>query len=459
MSAKNRSLTALLAWRLVGLQILIILGVIVGLTYTFYNENVAYVGDWVPRTILHAVSTGDHGELVLDDDQELQKLRRSAPALWFAVEDEQGRRLQYGNVPDVYRPLVASLWRLQPSEIHDGHAPYNLGMRVYVEATSVRHIRVICGGAPSTGPSALFFTIADYLGWRMILPLALVTLILMPWLIRRAMSGVAEVAGQAQAIDIDERGARLADQAVPRELQPLVRAFNAALERLNEGYDARDRFLAGAAHELRLPLAILEARIETLGVDITRARLLADVARLSNLAEQLLDLQRLGKTSAGMEPLDLVALSREVAADIAPLAIGAGYELALDAPESPVMIMGDKLSLSRVLNNLIQNAMAHAGGHGLISVGVNADGSFSVSDQGPGIPVEERQRIFEPFYRLQPSNMGAGLGLHLVREIVTLHGGRIDVGDASGGGAAFRVRLRAVTTMPATSALPVWVDN
>ncbi len=449
MSVKNKSLTAQLAWRLIGLQTLIILGVIVAITYAFYRTNVSYIDDNVPRTILDAVHIDTAGNLALADDAKLQALLRAFPNLWFGVQDEQGRQLVHGEIPAIYRPLLALLSRLQGSEIHDGHAPYNFSMRVYLGQTSLGSMRVICGDASSTKLGAMFVGIADYFSWRMTLPLALLTLIVVPWLIRRAMSGVAEVAAQAQSINIDERGARLADQAVPRELQPLVLAFNAALERLNEGYNARDRFLADAAHELRAPIAILEARIETLASGATRTRLLTDVARLSNLAEQLLDLQRLDRQHSTLEPLDLVALSREVAADVAPLVVDAGYELALDAVAEQVMVMGDRLSLSRVLTNLIQNAIAHGGGHGLISVDVDVDGSFGVSDQGPGIPIEERHHIFEPFYRLRPSSTGAGLGLHLVQEIVTLHSGRIDVSDAASGGASFRVRLRLATPVAA----------
>jgi signal transduction histidine kinase len=367
--------------------------------------------------------------------------------LWFSVEDDQGRRLSHGDIPAIYRPLVASLPQLQASEVHVNRAPYALAMRVYLGDSKVGKIRIICGGLVSTSPRPMFIGVVNYFGWRMTLPLALLTLIVMPWLIRRAMSGVAAVAEQAQAINIDERGARLADQAVPRELQPMVQAFNAALERLNDGYDARDRFLAGAAHELRAPIAILEARIETLEAGATRTRLLTDVARISNLAEQLLDLQRLGRQQSAFEPLDLVAMAREVAADVAPLAVDAGYDLALDAPEHCVMVMGDRQSLSRALTNLIQNAIVHGGGQGLISVDVKEDGALDVRDQGPGIPSAERQRIFEPFYRLRPSSTGAGLGLHLVQEIVALHGGRIDVVDAQGSGACFRVRLKALPPM------------
>jgi signal transduction histidine kinase len=439
---RNRSLTLQLSWRLIWLQIAIVLGLIVALTYTLYNASVTYIDEDVTRAVVDALERDGHGGLMLRSDEALDRLMASTPGLWFAVTDEQGHRLAHGDVPVAYRPLVTSLPELEASEIHANSAPYVLTMRIYVADTPLGRIHVIAGGAPLSGPGVLFVKLIAYLGWRMMLPLGLLTLIVVPWLIRRAMAGVAEVAGQAQAINIDERGARLADGSVPRELQPLVRAFNAALERLNEGYDARDRFLIGAAHELRAPIAIIEARLETLAPGPDRTRLLTDVARLANLAEQLLDLQRLGKDVASLEPLDLITLCREVTADVAPLVVDAGYELALDAPGIPVSVIGDRQSLSRVLTNLIQNAIAHGGGHGSITVDVVADGGFAVSDQGPGIPVEERVRIFEPFYRVRPSSKGTGLGLHLVQEIITRHGGRIDAVEANGGGARFQVRLR-----------------
>ncbi len=442
MARRDRSLAAQLVWRLIGLQAAIVLALIVTLTYSLASAAVSTIDEDLTYTIADAVHRDDSGQLVLLDQASLRQLLRSEPALWFVVADEQGHQLVHGTIPEAYRLLAASLPQLWSSEIHAGQAPYGLTMRITVADVPAGRLHVLAGGVPSTGRMVLLMKVASYLGWRMALPLALVTLIFMPWLIRRGMAGVAEVAAQAEAIDIDERGARLADRAVPRELQPLVRAFNAALERLNEGYDARDRFLAGAAHELRAPIAILAARLETLHDGTMRARLLADVARLANLAEQLLDLQRLGKPLVKMEPLDLVALAREVAADVAPLVVGAGYEFALEAPETAVMVIGDGLSLSRVLTNLIQNAVAHGGGGGQITVTVVGDGSFEVRDQGPGIPAGEHERIFEPFHRLRPRNEGAGLGLHLVREIVARHGGYIGVAEMSAPGACFRVHLR-----------------
>lgn len=440
MRNRSRSLAAQLVWRLLGLQAVIVFALIIALTYTIASSSVSYIDEDLMSTLAAAVHLDGTSQLVLADRASLHKLLRTEPGLWFVVSDERGHQLVHGTIPDTYHMLAASLPQLWPSEIHAGQPPYGLTMRITVADTPAGRLHLLAGGAPST--DSLLLKVADYLGWRMGLPLALVTLVFMPWLIRRAMAGVAEVATQAEAINIDERGARLADRAMPRELQPLVRAFNAALERLSDGYDARDRFLAGAAHELRAPIAILGARLETLDAGPTRTRLLIDVARLANLAEQLLDLQRLGKQLAKLESLDLAALCREVSADVAPLVVDAGYEFALDAPETPVPVLGDRPSLSRVLTNLIQNAIVHGGGRGWITVDVAAVGSFAVSDQGPGIPAEERQRIFEPFYRVRPSSKGTGLGLHLVQEVVTRHGGRIEVADAPGGGACFHVSLR-----------------
>ncbi|MDR6641087.1 signal transduction histidine kinase [Luteibacter sp. 1214] len=440
MHHPGKSLTKRLAWRLSVLQTLTLVATIAALTWSLINARASYIDDAVSKTILRSLVV-QGGALRLDDDRDMAMLLTKSPGLWFAAADEQGRYLEYGHVPGAYAPFVAALPSLEASEIHSGEPPYVMTMRLAVDERDGDRIHVMVGGVPISGPAVLVARIAFYLGWRIGLPLVLLTLIAVPWIIHRAMAGVGRVARQAEDIDIADRGARLEDGAVPRELQPLVRAFNTALARLAEGYDARDRFLTDAAHELRAPIAILEARLAALPPGDSRTRLLTDLARLANIAEQLLDLQRLGRQPDTLGVLDLVALAREVSSDVAPLVLDAGYELAMDAPDHPVKIVGDRLSLSRALTNLIQNAIVHAGGRGLIHVEVHDDGVLQVSDQGPGIPREERARVFTPFYRLQPSSVGTGLGLHLVQEIVARHGGDIGVTDAPGGGARFRIRL------------------
>ncbi|HEY0275861.1 MAG TPA: histidine kinase dimerization/phospho-acceptor domain-containing protein [Paenirhodobacter sp.] len=117
-----------------------------------------------------------------------------------------------------------------------------------------------------------------------------------------------------------ESGTRLTEANVPPELQGMVGAVNAALTRLDEGMERRRRFLATAAHELRTPIAILTMRIELLPQGAERGQLMLDVARLSSLADQLLDLERLDGGSVRLVPVDLRQLARAALTDIAPLA-------------------------------------------------------------------------------------------------------------------------------------------
>lgn len=249
------------------------------------------------------------------------------------------------------------------------------------------------------------------------------------------------VAEQAQTVDMNRRSRYLDAGAVPPELKPLIDSFNQALERIWDAAEARDRFLGNAAHELRIPIAIVRARASALPSGRAKASLLSDIARLENISEQLLDLQRVDRNLIANEKLDVVQVCREVGEDIAPLLINAGYEFSFDAPDKPVYVFGDTGALQRVIMNLLQNAMTHGGGKGEISLTVSEDAKISVSDAGPGIAEEEYPQIFSPFYRLNPSAQGSGLGLHLAREVVIRHKGSIKVSKSTFGGACFSVQL------------------
>jgi two-component system sensor histidine kinase TctE len=104
-------------------------------------------------------------------------------------------------------------------------------------------------------------------------------------------------------------------------------------------------------------------------------------------------------------------------------------------------VRGDPDALHRVISGLLQNAIAHGGGRGLVVVELQAGGVLSVSDEGDGVPEQARQSIFEPFHRLRPSGSGSGLGLYLAREIMLRHGGSIVAEEAAGGGARFVMSL------------------
>jgi signal transduction histidine kinase len=271
--------------------------------------------------------------------------------------------------------------------------------------------------------------------------MTLTTLVAIPIVVRRALARLGDVAKQATEIDVDRRGTRLSVDGVPSEVSALVKAVNDALGRLDEGYERQERFLADAAHELRTPIAILQTRLDSLTDSPEKTRLLEAVARLATVAEELLDLQRLKQRRGSFSRVDLVAIGRCVAIELAPLAIGAGYELVFDPDSEHVVVMGDELALQRALTNLVQNAIEHGGRRGAITIGVGSAGVLQVSDEGPGIPIAQRCRIFEPFHRLQAHPRGAGLGLNLVWEIVRQHNGSIAVVDAPSGGACLRIRL------------------
>jgi signal transduction histidine kinase len=236
---------------------------------------------------------------------------------------------------------------------------------------------------------------------------------------------IRPITAEAAALHPQDSERRLDERKAPRELLPLVRAFNAALSRLASELGRRKRFVADVAHELRTPLAVVSLRVEALKEQEAKEELRSGVGRLSHLVAQMLDLERLSLAGRQRDSIDLVATARDVVADLAPMALKAGYDLSLDAPPTPVAVTGDRHAIERALTNLIGNAIAHGGGGGHIEVAVGADRTIDVVDEGPGVPESLRPRLFEPFCRENPNSEGCGLGLHLTREIMRAHGGDI----------------------------------
>jgi signal transduction histidine kinase len=169
-------------------------------------------------------------------------------------------------------------------------------------------------------------------------------------------------------------------------------------------------------------------------------KLLNDVGRLANTAEELLDLHRMENAAGSMQEVDLVHLCKTVTADLAPNAIASGYEISFSSDCDQMPIQGDPGALERVVSNLVRNAIEHGGGRGLIRVTASQPNVIEVSDDGQGIPADQREDVFEPFYRASPKHSGAGLGLNLVKQIVQRHGGQVTI-IPSDSGAHFRVSL------------------
>jgi len=240
-----------------------------------------------------------------------------------------------------------------------------------------------------------------------------------------------------------------------QELYELGAAFNHMSGRLQALEEARMRFISDASHEMRAPLAAMKALVEPLVAELrvspeTRQEFLVDLAqeidRLSTLAADLLQLARLDSRLALVrEPYDLAGLTRRVGVSLMALAQTRGVRITTSVPEQ-LLYFGDESSLHRAVLNIVDNAIKFASHRVNVVLTSTPDAvDLAISDDGPGIPREAQERIFERFYRVDQSRArttgGSGLGLAIAWEVVTAHGGSIRVDSIIGEGATFTITL------------------
>lgn len=445
---RSQSLRRRLTWRLVLLQTitLSVAATLLTMALLQLDPSQRLIDATLSEVIAQSMQRAPDGSLTLGPSKQLDAYRAEGPGVWMLVVDDAGNSYREGPVPEQYELLLPILNRLWFIDIRDHGEPHSLSAAFYTGETAIGKLHVLAGGGALV--SLVFAGIL--LGNIFILPLLVVliiaTVIAIPLIVRKVMRGLDSAEAQARSINFNQHGTRLPLDTVPREVRGLVTAMNEALSRLDEGYERHRRFLADAAHELKTPIAILQTRVENLDPGPERTRLLTDIARLGAMAEQLLDLQRLAQSSVDFQPVDIVPLAERVVADHAPLAISAGYDISLRAPDPAQWVLGDRGAIERLLTNLVQNAVVHGGNEGTIEIEMAGHGAFEVHDSGPGIAPEHREKVFEPFYRIRPLDRGAGLGLNLVREVVRQHGGSIAVLPSHLGGVCFRVQLPIAKT-------------
>lgn len=265
------------------------------------------------------------------------------------------------------------------------------------------------------------------------------------WLAAMILKPLAAVAAGLRARDAGSLVA-LPTHDLPDEIAPLVRALNDLLQRLRNALDSQRAFTADAAHELRSPLTALKLQMKVLEqADDPPARaeaqaaLAAGIDRAARLVEQLLALARHepGAPPVASSRLDLAELARSVMADLVPLAVARRQSL-LRHGEQAVMVDGDEAALGLLIRNLVDNAIRHAPTGSPIELTVDDAGGaprLLVDDAGPGIPEEERARVFDRFYRRHATESeGTGLGLAIVRSIAEQHGASVHLSDSPLGG-------------------------
>jgi two-component system sensor histidine kinase TctE len=240
---------------------------------------------------------------------------------------------------------------------------------------------------------------------------------------------------------------------VPNEFKPLVGAINGMLNRLEGGLSSMRNFISDASHQLKTPLASLQAQSEmalreTDPDDVRKAlvKVNKSAKRTSRLVQQLLSHARATGVSEAFAELNLVQLVRETIEILLPRAITKKIDLGYEGDERAPMF-GDRAMIGELILNLADNAIKYSPDGSIITVGVRVEEGATrliIEDDGPGIPEEERQGVFDRFVRLQNSpTEGCGLGLAIVREIASRHGATVTLGDAHEGG------LRVEVVFPA----------
>jgi signal transduction histidine kinase len=292
------------------------------------------------------------------------------------------------------------------------------------------------------------------------LPGLLVLVVASTWSVAgRALRPVEAIRAQVEAISDEQLVRRVPEPATGDEIARLARTMNAMLARLETASVRQRRFVSDAAHELQSPLTTLRARIEVdLGQPAATAwpaaghDSLEEVVGMQRLVDDLLELARLdaGTAPRRREPVDLDDIALREAERLRTRGRVTVDTHAVSAGQ----VTGDAEQLRRALRNLLDNAERHAAGAVAITLGEDRDAvELTVSDDGPGVAAAERDRIFEPFARLDAHRArqagGTGLGLAITRDIVRAHGGDIAVGATEAGGARFTVRLPL--TGPATT--------
>ena len=271
----------------------------------------------------------------------------------------------------------------------------------------------------------------------------------------RALMPLHSFASQVEKVQMNNLADMRINEEVLPEFRQLSRSFNQMLERLDNAFAAQRQFVGNAAHELRTPLALMQARLELFSAEhpdvlpetaefLTLLR--EQTERLTQMTKTLLEMSNLQQVARN-EHIQLAPMIEEIFTDLASLAEKKEISLVYDG--DGVMTGSDAL-IYRLLFNLTENAVKynHPGGRVRVSVTQEPEKLLiRVSDTGCGIPGEYQQSIFQPFFRVDKSRSrefgGAGLGLSLVWEIANLHGGRVWVAESSEGGTTIAVELPA----------------
>jgi len=426
---------------------------------------------WVISTLIdHDVARGfvnlNYDRALLDTALDLgRNVRESGnqlyldlpqPVIEMLISGEQGRFYYRANGPDgEYITGDPDLPDPPADAAEDRVTYYNALFR----NEPIRAVALRVPVRPGSGKGAILIQVAErstlrdnfarQIMLRMMIPQGILVLLstLAVWfgvgIGLRALTSMRREIESRSHIDlspIDETGA-------PSEVRPLAHAMNDLLSRLSAALAAQQRFIADAAHQLRTPVAALKMQAELATRQVRDGEAAATLQQLQTAADhaarlvgQLLTLARAepgSHRSVMRQPVALMSLARDVCGEWVPRALSRQIDLGFDDASAPAEISADPFLIQEMLNNLIDNAIQYTPAGGRVTVRVRLQGGqamLEVEDDGPGIPLEEREKVFERFYRMPGgAPEGCGLGLAIVREIAQGHQATVAVQAGAGG--------------------------
>ncbi|MDE2599404.1 MAG: sensor histidine kinase N-terminal domain-containing protein [Rhodocyclaceae bacterium] len=427
----------LLTWLLWPLMALMVVDAVVGYYVTAHFAAAAYdrtLGE-MAREVLLEVQGGSGDELVLPPSAQRIILEDPDDKIFYRVI----RQSDKASVGEASLVLPGSL------TLKAGRIAF---FDTVLEDEDVRVAVLLGVGNGKTQPDMLIL-VAETVNKRNTLFREILAGVVMPQLVLALLVGILVSTGVVRGLaPLRRLEQTIATRShldlspvvteVPEGVRPLVDEINALMARLSEVLEFQNRFIADAAHQLRTPVAGLKAQIEIVLRERDPERLkqsmehiYTGMERLSRLVAQLLSLARNEPNAVRnlqLGGMDLNRLVFETTMEWVPAALDKGIDLGFDGGEEPVMIQGDPARLKELINNLFDNAIRYTPDNGRVTAMVTRDPApaFSISDDGPAIPVEEREHVFERFHRLLGTNTeGSGLGLAIVNEIAKLHGAEV----------------------------------
>jgi two-component system, OmpR family, sensor histidine kinase QseC len=269
--------------------------------------------------------------------------------------------------------------------------------------------------------------------------------------LRRVLMPLRETSAAAAHIDAHNLSKRLSTRNLPIDFLPVVDAFNLTLDRLEKGYDVQRAFLAGAAHELKTPLALIRAQID-MEASSNREILLRDLDLMARQVNQLLHLAEASETQNYVfESVELGAVAEDVVDYLRRLAQIREVYVDIRCASRVPALRADRGALFMLLKNLVENALQHSPTGGVVAVTIETD-HLCITDEGPGIAAGDLPKLFTRFWRGPTRrNDGAGLGLSICKEIAAAHKWGL-AARGTGNGAEFTLSFRAGTAMNFTDA-------